>query len=152
MGRMYTLSFTDVAVTAAQDFFQIEAVTNPIIIHAIYLSQNSDVGDANAENLTVRIRRVTDALANVTAEVNLTKGDAASLADLNINDTTPLTTGAETIHSECWNIAIPFIWMPPPELRVVVPVSGSPVVTVNLVSAPTDSLTMSGVVYFEEIG
>ncbi len=150
MGRMYSVSFTDVPVSAAQDFFQIEAVTKPAILHAIFLSQNSDVGDANAENLTVRFRRVTDVLTNVTAEVQLDKGDGAALADLNVNDTTPLTTGAETIHAECWNIAIPFIWMPPPELRIVVPVDD--VVTVNLVSAPTDSLTMSGVMYFEEIG
>ncbi len=150
MGRIYTVSFTDIAVSVAQDFFQIEAVTNPIIIHAIYLSQNSDVGDANAENLTIRFRRVTDTLTDVTAEVKLDKGDNDALADLNVNDTTPLVTGAETIHAECWNIAIPFIWMPPPELRIVVPVDEA--VTVNLVDAPTDSLTMSGVLYFEEIG
>ncbi len=150
MGRRYSVGFTDVAVTAIQDLFQIEAKTVPVILHSIVLSQNSDVGDAAAENLTVRIRRVTDALTNVTAEVKLDNRDADALADLNVNDTTPFTTGAVTIHPECWNIAIPFIWMPPPELRIIVPVDE--VVTVNLVSAPNDALTMSGVMYFEEIG
>ncbi len=150
MGRKYTVSFTDVTVSAVQDFFQIEAVTVPVIIHAVFLSQNSDSGDTEAENLTIRIRRVTDALTNVTAEVKLDHRDAPALADLNVHDTTPFVTGAETIHAECWNIAIPFIWMPPPELRIIVPVDE--VVTVNLVSDPTDSLTMSGVMYFEEIG
>jgi len=148
MGNMFTVSFTDVAVSAAQDFFQIEANSVKATLHAIFLSQNSDVGDSAAENLTVRIRRVTDALTNVTAEVKLDNNSDAALADLNVNDTTPLTTGAETIHAECWNIALPFVWMPPPEMRIVVPVSD--VVTVNLVSAPADALTMSGTMYFEE--
>ncbi|KKL84049.1 hypothetical protein LCGC14_1968710, partial [marine sediment metagenome] len=44
MGRMFSVSFTDVAVTAQQDLFQIEANTVPVIIHAIFLSQTSDVG------------------------------------------------------------------------------------------------------------
>ena len=150
MGRIYSVSFADVAVTAQQDFFQIEGVTVPAIIHAVYLSQNSDVGDAAAEALTIRIRRVTDALTNVTAEAQLDEGDAAANADLNVNDTTPLTTGAENIHVEAWNIAMPFVYLPPPELRIVVPVGD--VVTVNLATTPADSLTLSGTMYFEEIG
>ena len=57
MGRMYTVTFTDVAVTAQQDLFQIEANTTPVIIHAIFLSQISDVGDSAAENLSILLRR-----------------------------------------------------------------------------------------------
>ena len=148
MARIYSVSFSDVAVSVAQDLFQIEAVTNPVIIHAVYLSQNSDTGDAAAENLTILIKRVTDVLTNVTAEVNLDKADTAALADLNVNDTTALTTGAETIHAECWNIAMPFVYLPTPELRPIVPAAD--VITVNLPTAPTDPLTMSGTLYFEE--
>lgn len=150
MPRMYSVSFTDVAVSAAQDLFQIEAVTNNVVLHACYVSQNSDVGDTAAENLTIRIRRVTDALTNVTAEAQLDLGDAAALADLNVNDTTPLTTGAETVHVECWNIAQTWVWLPPPELRIVMQVLD--VIVVNLVAAPADALTMSGVLYFGESG
>ena len=148
MGDIYTVSFRDVAVTAIQDFFQIEAVTKRVTIHAVFLSQNTDVGDAAAENLTVAFRRVTDALTNVAAEVKLDPSAPAALADLNVNDTTPLATGAEEIHVECWNIALPFVWMPPPEMRIIVPVDD--VVTVWLPTAPADSLTMSGTMYFEE--
>ena len=146
--RLYSVSFTDIAVTVAQDFFQIEAVTNDVVLHAVYISQNSDVADAAAENLTIRIRRVTDVLTNVTAEVNLDKDNSAALADLNVNDTTPLTTGAETIHVECWNIAMPWIYLPTPELRPIIPAADC--ITVNLVSAPNDELTVSGTLYFEE--
>ena len=148
--RMYSVSFKDVAVTADQDLFQIEAVTNPVILHACYISQNSDVGDAAAENLTITINHVTDALTNATAEVKLQQADPAALADLNVNDVTPLVTGIEIIHAECWNIAIPWVWLPPPELRIYVPVAE--VVTVNLAANPADSLTMSGTLYFSEQG
>lgn len=150
MGRMYSVSFTEVAVTAQQDFFQIEAVNVPAIIHSVYLSQTTDVGDAAAENLSILIRRVTDALTNVTAEAQLDTGDSAANADLNVNDVTELVTGAQTIHSEAWNIAMPFVYLPPPEQRIVVPVGD--VVTVNLNTTPADSITMSGTMYFEEIG
>ena len=150
MGRMYSASFAEVAVTAQQDLFQIEAVTVPAIIHAVYLSQSTDVGDAAAESLSILIRRVTDALTNVTAEAQLDTGDAAALADLNVNDTTELVTGAANVHAEAWNIAMPFVYLPPPELRIVVPVGD--VVVVNLNTTPADSITMSGTMYFEEIG
>ncbi len=150
MGRMFTVSFTDVAVTAQQDLFQIEANTVPAIIHAVFLSQISDVGDAAAENLSILIRRVTDTVTNDLAEVKLDTGSGVALADLAINETSELTTGAEVVHSEAWNIAIPFIWMPPPEMRIIVQVGNA--LVVNLNTTPADELTMSGTMYFEEQG
>jgi len=149
MGRMYTVSFEDVAVSAAQDLWQIEAVTVPAIIHQISVSQSSDFGDAAAENLIIKMRRVTDALTNVTAEQQLDTGDNAALADLNVNDTTQFVTGVATIWAEAWNIALPFIWMPPPEQRIVVKVDDVVVVTIE---APADALTMHGTMVFEEVG
>lgn len=149
MARMYTCSFEDVAATAAQDLWQIEAVTIPYTIHQITISQSSDFGDAAAENLIIKMRRVTDALTNVTAEALLDLGDGAALADLNVNDTTQLVTGADTIWAEAWNIALPFIWMPPPEQRIVGKVSD---VTVITMSAPADSLTIHGTMVFSEEG
>ena len=151
MGRIYSVSFEDqtLAAATAQDAFQIEAVTVPAIIHAIYLSQSSDLGDAAAEGLLVRIRRVTDVLTNVTAEVLMDTGDSAALADLNVNDATQLVTGAATAHAEVWNIAMPFVYLPPPELRIVVPVSDTLTVAV---AGPSDALTFSGTMYFEEVG
>ncbi len=150
MGRIYSVSFDGIAVTAAQDLFQLEAVTVPAIIHAIYLSQSTDVGDAAAEGLSIRLRRVTDALTNVTAEAQMDTGDAAALADLNVNDTTALVAGAQVLHAENWNIAMPFVYLPPPELRIVCKVGDC--ITVNLATVPADSITMSGTMYFEEVG
>ena len=150
MGRMYTVQFTDVPVTVSQDLFQIESLITPITLHAVYLSQISDVGDSSAENLTIRIVRATDAVTDDLAVVQLDKGDATQTADVAINETTELVTGLEVIHAEAWNIALPFIWLPPPEMRIHGVVGD--VIIVNLPTAPSDSLTMSGTVYFEETG
>ena len=150
MGRIYSASFTEVAVTAQQDLFQLESVTTPIILHAIYLSQTSDVGDAASENLSVLIARVTDTVTNITTETKLDVGDAAATTKINVNQTTELVTGIETIHSESWNIAQTFIWLPSPELRPIIKINDAGIVNLN--TTPADSITMSGTIYFEEIG
>jgi hypothetical protein len=150
MGRIYSASFTEVAVSAQQDLFQIEALTTPAIIHAVFLSQTSDLGDAASEGLSILIRRVTDAVTNDIAEAALDGGDAAANADIAVNETTELVTGATTIHSEAWNILTPFVYLPPPELRPIVQIGN--VITVNLNTTPADSITMSGTLYFEELG
>jgi hypothetical protein len=148
MGRMYTVQFTEVAVTAQQDLFQIEALVVPAIIHGVSISQSSDTGDSAAAMVSLQIRRATDAVTDDLATVQLDKGDATQNADVAINETTELVTGSEVIHSEVWNIALPFIWMPPPEMRIVIPVGDVVVVNMNT----TDTLTMSGTIYFEEVG
>ena len=150
MGRMYTVQFSDVAVTAQQDLFQIEALVTPTIIHAVYISQTTDVGDSAAENLRINIHRATDAVTDDLATVQLDKGDATQTADVAINETSQLTTGLEVIHAEVWNIALPFIWLPPPEMRIIGEVGN--VIMVSLETTPADSITMSGTIYFEEQG
>jgi len=149
MARVYTCSFEDVGATLAQDLWQIEAVTVPATLRYITVSQSSDFGDAAAENVIIKIRRVTDALTNVTAEAQMDPADAAALADLNVNDTTQLVTGVDTIWVESWNIALPWIWAPEPEHRFVVDVGEVIVVTM---SAPADSLTIHGTMVFSETG
>ena len=150
MGRIYTASFTEVAVTAQQDLFQLEALTTPAIVHGVFLSQTTDVGDAASEGLSILIRRVTDAVTNDVAEVLIDGGDGGANADIAVNETTELVTGASTIHSEAWNILTPFVYLPLPEHRPVVQIGN--VITVNLNTTPADSITMSGTLYFEELG
>jgi hypothetical protein len=148
---MYTATFTDVAVTAAQDLFQIEAVTNPLTIHKIVISQNSDYGDAQAEGLTILLRgEITDAVTDdVTAvPLNATADGVANLSNVAVNETSQLTTGATTFWAEVWNIQVPWIWAPTPDERYHADIGDC--VVVDLSAAPADSLTMSGVLVFEE--
>jgi len=148
MGRMYTVQFSEVSVSAQQDLFQIEALVTPAIIHSVFISQSSDTGDSSAAMVSIHIRRATDAVTDDLATVQLDTGDATQTADVAINETTELVTGTAVIHSEVWNIALPFIWLPPPEMRIVIPVGDVVVVNMNT----TDTLTMSGTIYFEEVG
>jgi len=149
MGRFYTSEFTNQATTAAQDMLQIEAITGIVVIHQIIVGQTLDVGDAAAENLAILIRRVTDTVTNVTVEGKLDPGDPAALANLNVNQTTQLVAGVKTLHAEIWNIALPFVFLPPPELRIVIRPADALVVTLP---NPSDPLTVSATMYFEEIG
>lgn len=148
MGRRYSVTFSEVAVTAQQDLFQLEAKVVPAILHACYISQSSDAGDSAAAFCSLQIRRFTDVVTNDVAEVKLDGGDGAANANLAINETTELVTGQEIIHSEAWNIALPWIWLPPPELRPVIQVDNGVAINLNT----TDTLTMSGTLYFEEVG
>lgn len=150
MARLYSFSFSEVAVTAQQDLFQIEAQTVPARLVAVYLSQTSEVGDTEEEGLSILIQRVTDAVTNDVTEVKIDGGDGAALANLAINETTELVTGAEIVHAEGWNVRMPFIYLPPEELRPVIQVGNA--IVVNLNTTPGDSITMSGTCYFEEVG
>jgi len=150
MGRRYSVSFTDVAVTTQQDLFQLEAKIVPAILLGCTISQSSDVGDAEAEGLSILIRKFTDVVTNDVAEVKLDAGDSNANSNLAINETIELVTGTETIHSEVWNIALPFVYLPIPEMRPVIQIDNG--VAVNLNTTPTDSITISGTLYFEEMG
>ena len=150
MGRLYSISFTEISVALQQDLFHLETLTVPSILHAVFLSQSSDLGDAEAEGLSIIIARVTDAVTNVTAEVPLDGGDAVATANINVNQTTELVAGITTVHSEAWNIALPFVYLPPPELRPTIQIGNA--LVVNLNTTPNDAMIASGTLYFEQIG
>lgn len=148
--RHFSVVFEGVAVSAAQDLFQIEANTVPLALTYVELSNRSDVGDAEAEGLPITIKRVTD---EVTDDVNASKfdpGSAAENAQLAINETTQLTTGEDINYAGEWNIQTgPFIWLPPPEKYLWCKVGDA--ICVSLEAAPADAVTMSGVAHFCEI-
>lgn len=149
--RVYSFSFSNITVgTANQDLFQFEALVTPLTLLGVFLSQHGDVGDAEAENLLIKIQRVTDAVANVTVEVKQDEADPALSANLNVNQTTELITGVSIWHNEDWNIAQPFMYLPIPRLRPIVKIGEAMVV--NLDTVTNDSLIMSGTCYLGQSG
>ncbi len=149
--RVYSFSFSNITVgTANQDLFQIEALITPVTLLGVFLSQHGDVGDSEAENLLIKIQRVTDTVSNVTAEAKQDEADPALSANLNVNQTTELVAGVEIYHNEDWNIALPFVFLPIPELRPVIKIGDSMVVNLDTVTA--DSLIMSGTCYLGQSG
>jgi len=150
MGAMFSLSFSEVAVTAQQDLFQLEATTHPIKIHRVTLSQSTDVGDAAEEGLSILIREVTDVVTDDGGEQSLDRNNPGTFTGAcAVNETTKLVTGAATLHSEAWNVRMPFMYLPTVEERITIDIGNA--VVVNLHTTPADSITMSGTIVFEQI-
>ena len=156
IGRMFTVSFTAVAVSAAQDLFEITASsTKPLRVHAIELSQSSEVGDTAEEGLSILFRGGTSGTTSGSGGSSATPaplagGSASFTAE--VNNTTTMTGGTvTTLVATNWNERIsPSQWVFTEAMMPLVAPSAR--FTVELASAPADSLTMSGTMWVEEIG
>src|SRR3990167_5502415 len=155
MGRLYTVQFNAVAVTAQQDFFEINvAATKVALVHEIHLSQVSEVGDAAEEGLAILMKSgATTSGSGGTAPtaVPLALGDAAYAGTVEANNTTKATAGTIVTHAAWnWNVRVPFDVIFTPETRKPIAPSGR--LTIELATTPADSITMSGYMVVEEIG
>ena len=115
------------------------------------ISQSSDAGDAASEQLNILVHRgSTDGSGGSTVTpAPMQVGDAAFGGTVAANNTTQSTEGTQ-LHSEAFNVmAGCSVWWTP-ETRPVISPSGR--LVIELQTAPADSLTMSGTVYFEEVG
>jgi hypothetical protein len=146
--RSYTVEFENVAVTAGQDFFSLDAATDkPIELVAFELSQNTEVGDAAEEQLRVRvIRGHTTVGSGGTAPTPqpTSPGDTAAGFTARVNDTTIASAGtAVNLHSAAFNVRVGYPWGPVP-FGMGYWTSGTSLLVVRLLAAPADSVSMSG--------
>lgn len=151
MGIMYSASFEEVAVTAAQDLFEVSAAAaSMVIVHSVTITQSSDAGDAQAEMLPILIHRgtATGSGGTTVTPSPLNLGDPVFSGGCEANNTGQSAEGI-FLHAEAFNVQIGFYYLPPPESRVFVPPSGFFIV--ELQAAPSDSLTMNGTIVFEEV-
>ncbi len=157
MGRMYAVTFEGVAVTVAQDLFEIIPASNkPVLFHGLYLSQSSDTGDAAEEFLRVTIRRghTTSGSGGTTPTPVPLPSSAGAAAGFTaeVNNTTVASAGtAVVLHSETFNIRAGLAYIPTPEARPGASAANTNIV-VRLEAAPADSLTMNGTLIVEELG
>lgn len=154
MGRMYSVTFENVAVSAAQDFFELTpADDKPIAIHAIYLSQSTELGDAAEEQLRVQIIRghtTSGSGGSAPTPAPMDPAGAAAGCAAEVNNTTIASTGTTTaLHSECFNVRSGWMFIPTPECRPKASQANTTIV-VRLLAAPSDQVTMGGTLYFEE--
>lgn len=154
-GRIYAVSFSAVAVTAAQDLFEITpADDKPVEIVGIELGQSSDAGDAQDELLQISIIRGFTASGSggsspTPQPMKATQSAAGFTAE--VNNTTVANTGtAATLQTTCWNVRAGYInWFP----EGCEPGAGQGNTTIVVrQTAPADSLTMSGTLYVRELG
>ena len=152
MGRMYSATFEEVAVTAAQDLFQILAPADSTVsLHWLVITQSSDAGDSESEQLNVLIHRgsTNGSGGSTPTPTPMNLGDAAAGTVVEANNTSQGTEGT-FIHSESFNVmaGLNIVWTPETRPQI----SPSDLLHIELQTAPADSLTMSGTVYFEELG
>lgn len=159
MSRIYTAQVSAVAVTAAQDIFEITAPSGGVVcIHEWEIFQTSDVGDAAEEILRIETVRgvgsTTSGSGGSTPTAQpIEDGDAAFGGTVEANNTTRLAAGSgslETLEQRGWNVRGAYKQIYTPETRPVVLPSAR--WTLSLPAAPADSLTLSSTVTFEVIG
>lgn len=152
--RLYTATFTDVAITAAQDLFGILTTANTAIkIHCIELGQRTLTSwEAKSVKLVRNPATATVGSGGTAVTPRLINpGDAAGTATVRANDTAGQTTSGtqETIFSRDWEFLNGFFWLPAPEQRPIFkPSSG---LALQLVVAPSASMTASGYIEYEEL-
>lgn len=153
MPRMYSCSFDAVAITAVQDLFALVAPTNATVrIHQFDLFQTTDLGDAQEEVLRLRIRQgqtVAGSGGSAGTIIPQDVDDSASGATVRTNDTTQANTGTIVVDEIFgWNIRVPMTRIWTPETRPIV--KGGRRATFELLGAPTDSVTVSGMLIWQE--
>ncbi len=155
MAKIYSAEFADVSVAAAQDFFSLLVGDDePIKLLGCVISQKTDYGDSTAEGLTIKIIRGWGTVGTggtAPTALNLDAKGGAATTTVRANDTTEASAGsAVEMHSEAWNIQMPWIYMPIPELRIRVDQTDD-LLSVSLITAPGSAILCSGTIYWEEM-
>lgn len=155
MGRMYRGTFSAVAITVAQDLFEIVAPADAVVLlHGWGFSQSSDVGDAAEEMATVLVKSgqtTSGSGGSSVTPVPHALGDAAFGGTTEANNTTKATTGTIVTHDvRNVNLRVGVDVVYTPEDRIVL--SPSARMTIELLGAPADSITASGYYVIEELG
>ena len=158
MGRIYSVVFENVSVSAAQDFFEISpADDKPVRILGLQLANvggTADAGDAQEELLRLTIKRGFTASGSggtTPTPSPLDPNDAAAGFSAEVNNTTPANTGtALTLFADGINVRIPYQQYFTPETCPKASQANTTIV-VRLEGAPADAVSMSGTLFVEEL-
>lgn len=150
----FTAAFSAVAVSAAQDLFEIVSASNDRVrIREIRLGQYSDFGDAQAEILSITLIRgftVSGSGGSSVTPANIHPWSRAARTTVEANNTTVANTGTtETLIADTFNVAAGWWYLPDEEEMIWLSPSTRLVVRTT---APADPLTMNGTIVFEEMG
>ena len=153
---IYYATFNAVAVTLAQDVFEITSPASiKVAIRSILLGQFSDAAAADDELINIQLIRgftVTGSGGTTLTPVNRTGIATASAASsvVKANNTTLANTGT-TFNpvSDVWNVKAGWVHRPLAEERLILQPSTR---LVCRMSAPADVFTANGTLVFEELG
>jgi hypothetical protein len=150
---IYSAPMDALAVTAATDIFHLTATADsPILIHELDLNQTTDLGDSQEEVLRIGVYIGVSGGTGGTAatEVKYNTQDIAAVTGVVLMNNSSASTGGTLLHIIGWNIRVPLekIWTPETRIRCD---AGEDPIAFRLLSAPTDSITISGTLVWEEL-
>jgi hypothetical protein len=153
---IYAANFSAQAITTATDLFEITpAADRAAIIYGLQLGQTTDLQDAGEEVLMIGVYRDVTAGSGGTAatEYGYTNAAISNTSGAAVRMLGTASTGGTLIDIIPWNVRIPLMWYPIPELRPKFSnlAAEGPVSTFRLIAAPADSITVSGVLYWAEV-
>lgn len=156
METIYAANFSAQAITTATDLHELTpAADRPIIVMGLVVGQTTDLGDAAEEVLMIGVYRDATAGSGGTAATEYTYSNtaAAATATCAVRQLGTASTGGTLIDIIPWNIRVPLMWFPIPEMRPKFSniAAEGPTSTFRLIAAPADSLTVSSVIYWTEI-
>lgn len=152
MGRMYTVTTGPLAATAAKDMLTLAAPADLIVaVHWWQITNSSDAGDAESEQLRAILSRVAAAGSGGSSvtPVKLSEGDVASSVTCTKTNTTQAATPS-TIDARSFNVMAGVEVIYTPESRPII--SPSKIAVLSLETVPADSITLEAIICFEEIG
>lgn len=155
MSGVYTVQFNGVAVTAQMDLFELVAASGkPIVILGFAISQSTEVGDSAEEALSILLKSgQTTSGSGGSAPTPVANDSTMAAAGFTaeVNNTTKASAGTIVTHGAWnWNIRVPLDVLFTQEQQLVMAASRR--CTLELATAPADSVTMSGTIWVQEIG
>lgn len=158
MGRMYSVNFEAGAVTNANgdyDYFQIQpADDKPVVIHAVFVSFYSELGDTQEEIIRWGIVRghatVGGSPANTNVRALNTADSAFGGTGGALNATIASAGTGVNLYADAFNLRVGLVWIPTPEMRPSAG-QGDTSIVVRQFSTVTDDANANGTCIFEEL-
>ncbi len=157
MGLMYSITVQNEAIAAAGDMLELLAPADAAVkIHSIWVEQHTEAGDAQSEQVSVTLSRVTGAPTSgqggtaITPRA-LTQGAPAAGTTVEANNTTDLSggTSVDLLHRS-FNVMVGLerVWTPAEAIEI----SPSTRALLKLAVAGADSIDFDYGMIIEEIG
>lgn len=156
MSGIYTAVIPATAVTAAVDLIEVIGhATKPFILLELHLYQLTELGDTAEEQLNIAIKSgqtTSGSGGNAAANANATdSGGGASGFTFETLNTTKASAGTIVTHTtHGWNVRGPLDLIFTEVSQLIMAATRR--MTVELVSAPADSVTIGGYAVIQEIG
>lgn len=155
--NLYAANFSASAFTTATDIFEFTPVVDrAVILYGLSIGQTTDLKDAEEEVLMIGLYRDATAGSTGTAATEYAYNNSAASGSPTmavVSNRGTASTGGTLIEIIPWNIRIPLMWIPIPEMRPKFSniAAEGPTSTFRLIAAPADSITISATMWWAEI-